>query len=79
VGKDGVMFTCAHVYDVALCGNTVRNVALDPDWLATPGIYSMQSRLIIVTVNTIVKWFYEKKLKIVVHLHHCSFWFSYIL
>jgi len=23
------MFVCAHVYDVALCGNTVRNVALD--------------------------------------------------
>jgi len=23
-----VLFACAHVYDVALCGNTVRNVAL---------------------------------------------------
>jgi len=22
------MFMCVHVYDVALCGNTVRNVAL---------------------------------------------------
>jgi len=22
------MYRCAHVYDVALCGNTVRNVAL---------------------------------------------------
>jgi len=22
------MFMCAHVYDVALCGNTVRNVAV---------------------------------------------------
>jgi len=27
-GRDGVMFMCAHVYDVALCGSTVRNVAL---------------------------------------------------
>jgi len=29
-GRDGVMFMCAHVfvYDVALCGNTIRNVAL---------------------------------------------------
>ena len=26
--RDGVMFMCAHVYDVALGGNTVRNVAL---------------------------------------------------
>ena len=24
----GVMFMCAHVYDVALCSNTVKNVAL---------------------------------------------------
>jgi len=23
------MFMCAHVFDVAFCGNTVRNVALD--------------------------------------------------
>ena len=27
-GRDGVMFMCAHMYDVALCGNTVKNVAL---------------------------------------------------
>jgi len=28
---------CAHVHDVALCGNTVRNVALGlSDWLVTP-------------------------------------------
>ena len=27
-GRDGVMFMCAHLYDVALCVNTVRNVAL---------------------------------------------------
>ena len=27
-GRDGVMFMCARVYDVALCGNTIRNVAL---------------------------------------------------
>jgi len=25
---DGVMFMCAHVFHVALCGNTIRNVAL---------------------------------------------------
>jgi len=29
-GKDGVIFMCDHVYDVALCGNTIRNVTLDP-------------------------------------------------
>jgi len=23
-----MMFICVHVYDVALCGNTLRNVAL---------------------------------------------------
>ena len=28
-GRDGVMFMCAHVYDVALCGKTARNGALD--------------------------------------------------
>ncbi len=27
-GRDEVMFMCAHVYDVALCGNTIKNVAL---------------------------------------------------
>ena len=27
-GRDGVTFMCAHVYNVALCCNTVRNVAL---------------------------------------------------
>jgi len=27
-GRDGVLFVCTHVYDVALCCNTVRNVAL---------------------------------------------------
>ena len=27
-GRDGVMFICAHAYDVAFCANTVRNVAL---------------------------------------------------
>lgn len=34
-----VMFMCAHAYDVALYGNTVKNVALELfDWLATPEI-----------------------------------------
>jgi len=28
VRKRGVMFMCVNVYDVALCRNTVRNVAL---------------------------------------------------
>ena len=31
IGKDGVMFMSAHVYcvyDVALCGSTIRNVSL---------------------------------------------------
>jgi len=27
-GRDGVMFMCAYVYDVALCGNTERKVAI---------------------------------------------------
>jgi len=27
-GRDGVMFMCAHVYDAALCSNTIRNVAV---------------------------------------------------
>jgi len=27
-GRDGVMFMRAHVYDMTLCGNIVRNVAL---------------------------------------------------
>jgi len=27
-GRDGVMFMCTHVYDVTLCGNTIRNVAV---------------------------------------------------
>ena len=27
-GTDRVMFMCAHVYDAALCGNTIRNVAV---------------------------------------------------
>ena len=26
--RDGVMFMCAHVHDVALCGNTIGNVAV---------------------------------------------------
>ena len=30
LGIAGLMFICTHVYDVALCGNTVRNVALGP-------------------------------------------------
>jgi len=38
LGRDGVMFVCIHVYDVALCGNTIRNMAVVSDWLATPGI-----------------------------------------
>jgi len=29
LGRDWVKFRCTHVYDVALCGNTVRNVDLD--------------------------------------------------
>lgn len=28
LGRDRVMFLCANVYDVALYGNTARNVAL---------------------------------------------------
>ena len=31
------MFMCAHVYDVALCGNTIGNVAIG-NWLAIPDI-----------------------------------------
>jgi len=34
-GRDGVMF----MYDVALCGNTVRNGLLVSDWLATPAVW----------------------------------------
>jgi len=40
-GRDGVMFMCAHLHDVAFCVNTVRNLALGL-WLAghppTPGL-----------------------------------------
>jgi len=32
------MFMCAHVFDVALCGNTVRNVALGLWLVGHPGI-----------------------------------------
>lgn len=30
----------SHMYDVALSGKTVKNVALVPDWLATPDPYT---------------------------------------
>jgi len=32
------MFMCAHVYDVVLCGNTVKKCGSWPDWLATPDL-----------------------------------------
>jgi len=33
-----MFFMCAHVYDMALCGNTVRMWLLVSFWLATPAI-----------------------------------------
>jgi len=37
------MLMCAHVYDVALCRNTVRMLLLVSDWLATPGLHTTMS------------------------------------
>ena len=33
------MFICAHVYDVALCRNTVKMLLFVSDWLTIPDIY----------------------------------------
>ena len=41
-GRDGVMFMCVNVYDVTLCGNTVRSVALGL-WLVGHPCYSVST------------------------------------
>lgn len=43
-GWDGVMFMSSHMYDVALTGKTVKNVALVTDWLATIHIQTLKFR-----------------------------------
>ena len=47
-----MMFMCAHVYDVALCGNTVRNVALG---LSTPDIYKWFNKLFVLEFH-LIRW-----------------------
>jgi len=37
-GRDGVMFMCDHVYDVAFCGNTIKKCGSWSMTGATPGM-----------------------------------------
>ena len=53
-GRDEVMFMCAHVHDVALCSNTVRNVALCL-WLVSHSCFTVYLNLSNVTVLTL-RW-----------------------
>ena len=51
------MFMCAHVCDVALCGNTVKMWLLGSDWLATPNLwYSNTCLSFITTVSKLTLW-----------------------